>query len=59
VTHGGLAPHVRAVRRVLEALTACSLVAALISAARGQWLWALLLAAVAFGCYEASAEVER
>lgn len=47
--------HERAYARLFEALTACCLVACLLASAQGAALWAVVLAAGAFGCYEASA----
>jgi hypothetical protein len=54
----GLREHWRALRFVLEALTAVCVVVALVAAARGEWLWSILFVSLAFGCYEAASELE-
>jgi hypothetical protein len=59
ITVSGLREHYRAVQLVIEALCAVCVVVAVVAAARGQALWAVLFAALAFGCYEAASEVDR
>jgi hypothetical protein len=50
--------HDRALRLVFEVLTAVSVVACVVSAAEQRVGWTLLLAAVAWACFESAAEMD-
>jgi hypothetical protein len=52
-------PHERALRLVFEALTAVAVVACVVSAAEQRVGWTLLLAAVAWACFESAAEMDE